>query len=336
MFVVHFNPVLTHPVFDSCAFVAFVFEVREDFTLKVAVEFAAQEGQDVLGREAQHRVSEQVFIQRLQGVGALEHHVGGELGLVNDPVVVHAQKQVVEQGVDLAGERRENARPILAHKTIGKALRPVHIGNPDKRVVQFFIGDAVFVELARQELVAIETDLHHQREPGLDADMHQSKLPVNPVEVVAQAFPWGVLQARPSFPRNELETLAAFQGPKHTDQALRNPIALCQAARFVLFPDGVALQIDERALVLVCHRLRVGFDRIGMRRHKTLEVLQQQTLIADEPLHRISKSQRQVPFEQNPIKTGYHSGDFFTTLVHEVSHGVPPSVDGGGYHHHGG
>ena len=49
VFVVHFYPVLTHPVFDPCAGLAFVFEVREDFALKVAVEFASQEGQDVLG-----------------------------------------------------------------------------------------------------------------------------------------------------------------------------------------------------------------------------------------------------------------------------------------------
>ncbi len=110
--------------------------------------------------------------------------------------------------------------------------------------------------------MAVETDLNHQREPGLNVVAHQSELPVNKVRVATQAFPSGVDQARPAYPWYGLETLAAFQGPEHTDETLCDPIALRPEARFVVSSDRVALEINERALLLVCHRLSVVLDRL--------------------------------------------------------------------------
>jgi hypothetical protein len=50
-FVVHFQPVLFHVVFDAAARLPFGFVIGQDFTVELAVQFATEKAEDVLGRE---------------------------------------------------------------------------------------------------------------------------------------------------------------------------------------------------------------------------------------------------------------------------------------------
>lgn len=52
LLVVHFYPVFFHPMFDPCAWPSLPVLV-EDFTLEAPVEFSTEEGQHILGTEAQ-------------------------------------------------------------------------------------------------------------------------------------------------------------------------------------------------------------------------------------------------------------------------------------------
>ena len=68
-------------------------------------------------------------------------------------------------------------------------------------------------------------------------------------------------------------------------------------------------------------------ESLGVFHHESLELLEQETLVVHESLHGIRPTDRQISFEQNPIKTGYRSCDFSCMLIDELFRGVlPPSV----------
>jgi len=73
MFVVHFYRIVFHPAFDPCTWPALLVGVS-DFPLEGPVEFSPEEGQDILGVEAQDSVLKQFLIQRR---GAIRENGGG-------------------------------------------------------------------------------------------------------------------------------------------------------------------------------------------------------------------------------------------------------------------
>ena len=64
-----------------------LFEVSEDFALETGIQLPAEKLENVLGREIQESVFEQLRINLGQlGVGA-KQEIGAELGLIDDPAV---------------------------------------------------------------------------------------------------------------------------------------------------------------------------------------------------------------------------------------------------------
>jgi len=93
MFVVHFYPVVFHPVFDPCTRRAFLVVVS-DLPLEGPVEFSPEEGQYILGAKAQGGVPEQFLIQRPEGKPVFKHNVGGVFSLLYDPTIPHGLEQI--------------------------------------------------------------------------------------------------------------------------------------------------------------------------------------------------------------------------------------------------
>jgi len=93
-FVVHFNPVLFHPVFDASARQTLeVGGFQPPF--EVAVKFATKEMHDILGAETDGGMPLQIYIQPLQGGNVGESDIGGIFGLVYNPVIAPGAKQVI-------------------------------------------------------------------------------------------------------------------------------------------------------------------------------------------------------------------------------------------------
>ena len=86
--VVHLQPVVFHPVLDPSTWKTVLLAVGQDFAVEARVQTAAQEGEDVLGGEAQQGMLEQSRIEFGQLGSTLEQDIGAVLGLVDDPVVV--------------------------------------------------------------------------------------------------------------------------------------------------------------------------------------------------------------------------------------------------------
>src|SRR5205823_6318036 len=80
-------------------------------------------------------------------------------------------------------------RPVTPPETLRALLRPRYVGHIDKSVVHLREGDLLSLELACQPFVAIDIDLHRERAPRLDLDMHEAKVAIHQIEVQHQAAP---------------------------------------------------------------------------------------------------------------------------------------------------
>jgi len=70
--------------------------------------------------------------------------------------------------------------------------------------------------------VTVEANLNHQRELGLNANVHQPELTVDEVVIKTEALAPGVHESGPSFTGNHLETLALFEHPQDAHQPFKS------------------------------------------------------------------------------------------------------------------
>ena len=143
--------------------------------MEVGHELATEEVHDLCGADAQRAVAEQARVQLAQSVRSIEHHVGGVLGLRGDPLVLASAQYIVELRYHLPGVAAQDPRPVQVGEAIGQALRARQLADTDEDVVDLRVFDTAGRELALQTLVAVEGDLHLQREPGLHAHVQQAK-----------------------------------------------------------------------------------------------------------------------------------------------------------------
>ena len=86
-FIVHLQPVPFHEVLDACPRFAHRLVVRLHFAIEPFVPLAPQITEDFLGAEGQQGERQQTPKQPGERVLAGKAHVGGVLGLIDDPVM---------------------------------------------------------------------------------------------------------------------------------------------------------------------------------------------------------------------------------------------------------
>jgi hypothetical protein len=105
--VIHLDPVLFHAVFDPPPRQPppeFMFaEVGDHLAREIAAQLAPQEGHHLPSAEVAGAVLQQARGKVLELREALEHQVGGVLGLGGDPVVLPGVEQISQEGIDPVG-----------------------------------------------------------------------------------------------------------------------------------------------------------------------------------------------------------------------------------------
>ena len=168
--------------------------------------------------------------------------------------------------------------------------------------------------------MAVDANLDRQREPRLQPNVHQAEIRIKEVEVQAEATPPRIDQVWLALPIGDLEAGAGLQRAEHADQSFGHPIFFGNPAGL-----GVLVAIanpGKRASLL----LRKGFsmvpDALGMTVDEGFEVLDQQAVPVQEPLHRVRPAGRQIPLEHHTVETSKRSSDQVAILVDELLHGV--------------
>jgi hypothetical protein len=301
-FVVHFNTVTLHPMFDPRTGPALL-EFVHDLPFEVPVEFPSEEGHDILGAEAHRGVPQQCFIQAFQRGAVLEQDVGCELGLVDDPIVPHASKQGREMGIDLLGEGIENLRFDSPDKLVGETLSALGVLDGNEDVFDLSVVDSMLVHLPGEQVMKIDVDLDHEGEPGLDSDMHKAELPVEVIEVEAKAP--GVVpdDTRLAVTVGEFETLALLDGGEDADETFSDVVHSGDLARTAFFSGG-AVDVNERAARSLCYGNSVFLEGLGVSLDEAFEIFEEKTFVVHEVFQRFRVAKREVPLEKKAVEAG--------------------------------
>ena len=206
-------------------------------------------------------------------------------------------------------------------ETVSELLSPFAVADPQKGVVLFSVFDAVLIHLPGQPLVTVQTDLNHQREPRLNADVHQPEFTVDEVVIKTEALACGIDELRPTLTGNHLETLTWFEHPQDANQSLSNTVILGDLPREVFLAEP-AVDVVKRPLMLCGDRFGMIPDTFRVLHDELFEFLDQQTLPHQQPFHCVAPTDGEITFEQNPVKTGDDTRDSIIILTDELFHGV--------------
>ena len=103
---------------------------------------------------------------------------------------------------------------------VGELLGLVEVVDIDKSVVGLDEADALLVELAGEPFVAIDLDLGGERKHGLDADIHQTEVGIEEIEVEDALRPGSKRQTRPLVAMQKFDGAAMFFATQDGDQAV--------------------------------------------------------------------------------------------------------------------
>src|SRR6266480_688113 len=87
-------------------------------------------------------------------------------------------------GVEGAGDGVERSRPVGVELIVHQVLRELGVSKPGEAVVRTFEVVLAFAQqLTGKPLASVDTDLNREREPGLDAGVHETELWIKPVVI---------------------------------------------------------------------------------------------------------------------------------------------------------
>lgn len=97
-------------------------------------------------------------------------------------------KNVTMEGIEGTREAVEMRQPGRAELLLHELLRPSKIIDAGKAVVAAFIAEARSVHLVGEPLAPIDADLDVEREPALDARMHEAEDGIDAVVIEMQTL----------------------------------------------------------------------------------------------------------------------------------------------------
>jgi hypothetical protein len=330
--VIHLDPVLFHAVFDPPPRQPppeFMFaEVGDHLAREIAAQLAPQEGHHLPSAEVAGAVLQQARGKVLELREALEHQVGGVLGLGGDPVVLPGVEQISQEGIDPVGVALEGLHPVPEDQAIRKGLRAREVLDPEKDVVELGVAEGVTRELMGEPFMAVEVELDLQREPGLQLDVDQPELAVHEEVVEEQALALGRLDVGGLIPAQGVGA-AGFEHRIDADQAVLDAIARGELAGQG-FHLGVLGEVLEGAAGLLGHPPRVSLEASRLLEQEAFELVPRDLLSFQKAGHGRPAEEGQVATEDDPVKAGQRARDLVGVLGDELFHGgddtpLPPT-----------
>src|SRR5262249_39649492 len=79
-------------------------------------------------------------------------------------------------------------RPTYLQLLVQQGLGTPEVVDGHERIILLQVTDPLDVELPRQPVAAVETDLDLQREPGLQPHVHRAEYRMHEIEVIVKAL----------------------------------------------------------------------------------------------------------------------------------------------------
>jgi len=298
--IVHLNVVALHTMFHPAPLGAFL-QTGFDFPFEITMQLASQKPEHIFSREVQGSMFEQVGEYCFQAGSVLERR---HFTLIGDPIVFSKTCCLDrgQHGVQPPCKGVQHSGPLAMCQAFTQLLCGFQVLNVCEAIVVPFILDPSLIHLAGQPLMTIDVDLYLKGEPALQADMHETKLWIDEIEIEVQAFAWFIhhFQFVCLAIATNAEGFARFHTGKDTNQPLGDAFLLGK-----LF--GVYLQRRRSSL------------------HIGLEVLEQHTLTPEKPGKRAAWEETgQVSLEDNPVKCGENAHNAALVCLKKRFHDLSP------------
>ena len=212
-----------------------------------------------------------------------------------------------QQRIHPAGEPLEDHRPRQGRKPIGEPLGAARVFEPEEGIVEALVPEAPLIELVGEPVMAVEVDLDGEREPGLQADVEETELAVQEVEVEEEALPPRRADHRPPLPRGEAKAAARLDRGEDAHQALADAIAAGDLAGALVLPHG-GLEVLPGTARLLCDRVGVRPQPLRLSEHEGLELLEEHALVVEEVLHPVRVAEGQMALEEQAVETRERAG----------------------------
>ena len=268
--VVHFEPVAFDAMLDARAEEAVGFGFGLEFAVETTIVLTSEEAIDVLGSERQGGELQEFLIEPAQGGAAVKEQVGGELGLIDEPVGLLAGELLTQEGVDQAGVAVEDFVPVEGGETIGLALRFGGVVELREGVVLKDEAHLQTGHLLGEPIVAVDADLQRIRSPGLQADMDQAQLFIEKVVVEDALPPRHGHEARPRRGEFEGKRIAGFHGAQDADEAAVDALFAQDFLGPLVLAKGTRA-IEKSPVGFAGPTLGVSDERIGVLGRQDLD-----------------------------------------------------------------
>ena len=150
----------------------------------VCRDLPAEEAGDLLRFDAQHRLSDELLVERPKSDGGAERQIGGVFHLHQAPVVGLSEYR--GHRATLLGIAIQGAVQPIWRKPVGQFLGSDSIVNPDEGIIGHGVADAFRRQTSRQPVVAVAVELQAERRPGRDPQVDQPERGIQEVEITSQ------------------------------------------------------------------------------------------------------------------------------------------------------
>jgi hypothetical protein len=215
-------------------------------------------------------------------------------------------------GIERAGDGVECPRPVGIELIIHQALGQLGIAQPCEAVVRAFEALALAQQLSGKPLPSVDADLNVEREPGLDAGVHEAEPWIEPVVIEMKAL--ARMEPQSAFVTIGrtlvFERHARFDGLEHTDQPLLDRIFSQHFPRQLLFVHACRLEKRDRSVLSL--RLCQGclLDLFRRSKSELLEVQKLDLRILKQEPHTVMPHQRlQDAVKDHSVESREHTSD---------------------------
>ena len=170
---------------DARADPAFV-EAITHLTLVIAIEFTSQKSGNICGFDRMSKGFQEMRVEGLQSISALEDKVRCVLCLQDAPVI--GEFQICDHRAILPGKLIQSKVQDINIELVCQLIGDSVISDMDKSIIQHFKGNAMLFQLVCQPVVSVEIELQSKRAPSRNAQIAQSQLLIYKVEIIGHTF----------------------------------------------------------------------------------------------------------------------------------------------------
>ena len=170
---------------------------------------------------------------------------------------------------------------------VHEGLGLLDILKPRETVLFSHVGETGLVHQSGQPFSAVETNLNVEREPRLDAAVHEAEERMDEVVIEVEAFSEAGDKSKLLFvaPARDIERVAGLNTGNHADEAPVHPILERRFTGHSFFADSAGLKIDNLPRVLRSYACRSLFQLSAHPLHVLAELLEEDPLGMQVTLH---------------------------------------------------